>query len=125
MRPAPVSVRVVAAQMSAAMAVPEVRVRVPLAHMSATSVPNEVRVLPENAQIEFGRSANKEVEALLTCVFVFAFTSAETTAEISEAVGAEEVAMTNVRSSLIKEPFRLEPQDMDAGHVPWVLEENS
>jgi hypothetical protein len=93
--------------------------------MSATSVPNEVRVLPEKAQMEFGRSANKEVEALLTWVFVFAFTSADTTAEISEAVGADDVAMTKVRSCLIREPFRLEPQDMDAGQVPCVLEENA
>jgi hypothetical protein len=46
-RPAPVSVRVAEAQMSAAIAVPEVSERVPLPQMSVTSVPKLLSVRPE------------------------------------------------------------------------------
>ena len=105
--PAPVSVRVAAPQISAAIAVPDVSVRVPADQMSATSVPNDVRVLPENDHIEFGKVAARDEEAVATAVLVFAFTSAATDEEETTLS-----VISKVLSPRTKLPFPEEPQVM-------------
>ncbi len=113
--PKPVRVRVPEAHMSAASVPKVVSERVPFAQMSATSVPKEVRVLPENAQMEFGRVAARDEEAFATAVFVFAFTSAATEDDETRLS-----VISKVLSPRTRLPFPELPQVMNAGQMPLV-----
>jgi hypothetical protein len=111
--------------MSDAMATPEVSERVPLDQISETSVPNEESVRDVLLHTAPGSRAKIEDEAFDTAASVCVFTFAATAVVISAVVGADDVAMMKVRSSLTKSPVPVDPQLNCAGHVPCVDEEKS
>jgi hypothetical protein len=84
-RPAPVRVRVPAAQMSEAIATPLVRERVPFSQISATRVPKVVRERVVAFQTLVGILVAREEEAARTVALVLALT-AEVMPEVAPVV---------------------------------------